>query len=254
MTTREVIQGELGLGKVSSRRILLRLRFWSKIIKMKKHRLIYKIYKQRREEFIAGEKKDKQNWCYWTWQALKQLHLEHIWESENFEIGRNFDNLVRKLIKRKDEDEWREEMNKKRKLRLYSRIKTRLQLEDYVVELDREKRRQLTMIRGGTNYLRIETGRWVGEREHERLCKVCLCEEVENEKHFLLACPMYVRERVQMFAKIREECNLEYIENMDDEWQLNILIGVGWKEKGKQVREIVVDYLRKANEIRKKYI
>ena len=45
MTTREVIQGELGLGKVSSRRILLRLRFWSKIIKMKKHRLIYKIYK-----------------------------------------------------------------------------------------------------------------------------------------------------------------------------------------------------------------
>jgi len=83
---------------------------------------------------------------------------------------------------------------------------------------------------------------------------VCLCEEVEDEKHFLLACPMYVRERVQMFAKIREECKLEYIENMDDEWQLNILIGVGWKEKGKQVREIVVDYLRKANEIRKKYI
>ena len=114
---------------------------------MKKHRLMYKIYKQRREEFIAGEKKDKQNLCYWTWQALKQLHLEHIWESENFERGRNFDNLVRKLIKRKDEDEWREEMKKKRKLRLYSRIKTRLQLEDYVVELDREKRRrQLTMI------------------------------------------------------------------------------------------------------------
>jgi hypothetical protein len=44
-TTREVIQGELGLGKISSRRILLRLRFWSKIIKMKKTRLVYKIYK-----------------------------------------------------------------------------------------------------------------------------------------------------------------------------------------------------------------
>ena len=159
--------------------------------------------------------------------------MEHIWESENFEIGRNFDNLVRKLIKRKDEDEWREEMNKKRKLRLYSRIKTRLQLEDYVVELDREKRRQLTMIRGGTNYLRIETGRWVGEREPERLCKMCLCEEVERKTLSI---------------------SMSHIENMDDEWQLNILIGVGWKEKGKQVREIVVDYLRKANEIRKKYI
>ena len=62
MTTREVIQGELGLEKVSSRRSLLRIRFWSKIIKMKKNRLVYKVYKKRREEFIKGEKKDKKNW------------------------------------------------------------------------------------------------------------------------------------------------------------------------------------------------
>ena len=59
LTTREVIQGELGLGKISSRRIILRLRFWIKILKMKKqNRLIYKIYKSRRDEFIKGEKKD----------------------------------------------------------------------------------------------------------------------------------------------------------------------------------------------------
>ena len=36
MTTKEVIQGWSGLGRLSSRRIILRLRFWSKIIKMKK--------------------------------------------------------------------------------------------------------------------------------------------------------------------------------------------------------------------------
>jgi len=48
MTTKEVIQGELGLGKESSRRIELRIRFWSKIINIDKNRLIYKIYKQRR--------------------------------------------------------------------------------------------------------------------------------------------------------------------------------------------------------------
>ena len=59
-------------------------------------------------------------------------------------------------------------MKKKNKLRLYRRIKTRLVLENYLLELDREeKRRQLTMIRGGTNNLRIERGRWVGERENE---------------------------------------------------------------------------------------
>ena len=90
MTTREVIQGELGLEKISSRRILLRLR-----LAMNKNRLVYKIYKQRREEFIKGKMKDKNNWCYWTWKFLKDIHLEHVWMSENMEPGRNFNKLVK---------------------------------------------------------------------------------------------------------------------------------------------------------------
>ena len=128
-------------------------------------------------------------------------------------------------------------MEKKPKLRLYRKLKNRLVIEDYVVELEREKRRQLTMLRGGTNKLRIETGRWRREKEPERVCNVCLCEDVEDEKHFLLACPRYVRERARMFARIREECKLEYAECMDEEWQIHVLIGVGWREKGKQIRD-----------------
>ena len=59
MTTHEVIQGEFGLGKMKSRRIELRLRFWYKIINMEKDRLVYKIYKQRREEFLKNEMKER---------------------------------------------------------------------------------------------------------------------------------------------------------------------------------------------------
>jgi len=78
MTTREVIQGELGLQSMRSRRIFLRIKFWIKIINMNPNRLVYKVYKERREELIAGGMKDKNNWCYWTWQALKALYLEDI--------------------------------------------------------------------------------------------------------------------------------------------------------------------------------
>ena len=167
MTTREVIQGELGLEKISSRRIILR--YWKKLIEMKKSRLIYKIYKERRREFIKEGKRDKRNWCYWTWHYLKDLHLEHVWESEKLPVGKNFDSLVKKLVRKKEESEWRENMKKKSKLRLYRQLKDRLVLEDYVVELDRAKRRQLTMLRGGTNSLRIEIGRWRGESEEESM-------------------------------------------------------------------------------------
>ena len=133
MTTREVIEGELGLGKIGSRRILIRLRFWNKIVEMKKkNRLVYKVYKQRREEFEKGERRDKKNWCYWTWKYLKDLHLEHIWESEKSELGRNFSELVRKLVKNKEEEEWQDKINKKSKLRLYRKLKSsRLVIEEY---------------------------------------------------------------------------------------------------------------------------
>ena len=145
-------------------------------------------------------------------------------------------------------------MQKKPKLRLYRKLKTELILEEYVIDLEREKRRQLTMLRGGTNKLRIETGRWKKENEHERVCNVCLCDQVEDEKHFLLVCPMYVRERARMFERIREECELEHAESMDEDWQLQGLIGIGWRKKSKQIRRIVLEYIRKAYEIRKKYV
>jgi len=254
MTTREVIQGELGLEKMSSRRKILRLRFWYKLINMEKSRLVYQVYKQRREEFIKGRMRDKRNWCYWTWYYLRELQLEHIWSNETVELGENFDGLVRKLIKKKEEDEWREKMNKKAKLRLYRKLKNRLVLEDYVVDLDRAKSRELTMLRGGTNRLRIEIGRWSQERVEQRICKVCLRDEVEDETHFLLTCPMYWSERVEMVRRIRDECEIDCIENLEGEDLIQILIGIGWRKKSKKIRRIVVDYIKKANEIRKRYI
>ena len=59
-----------------------------------------------------------------------------------------------------------------------------------------------------------------------------------------------------MFEKIRNEVEgeLEYIENMNEEWQLQFLIGVGWKRKRKEIRKIVMEYIKKAYDIRNKYI
>ncbi len=76
--------------------------------------------------------------------------------------------------------------------------------------------------------------------------------KVEDEKHFLLGCPKYVRERGEMFERIREECKMVAIEEMSEDDQLQILIGIGTKEE--EIREIVLDYMKKAYEIRSKYI
>ena len=77
------------------------------------------------------------------------------------------------------------------------------------------------MLRGGTNCLRIERGRWVGEKVEERVCLVCMSDEVENEQHFVLECPMYVCERARMFEEIRKKCKIE-IENRENAALMNL--------------------------------
>jgi hypothetical protein len=257
MTTREVIQGELGLQSIMSRRILLRIKFWMKIIKMNPNRLVYKMYKQRRGDLIKGNMKDKSNWCFWTWKFLKDLHLELVWQSENIpnENENHFINLVRELIYKKEESEWQNNIHKKTKLRTYIKLKSELKLEEYIIDFERRRRRHLTMLRGGTNKLRIERGRWVGELENERVCQVCSCDEVEDETHFLLFCSRYVRERVEMFERIKSlDFRLDDIERRENDIQLDILIGRGWKDKTSEIREVVLEYMRKADKERRKFI
>jgi hypothetical protein len=109
------------------------------------------------------------------------------------------------------------------------------------------------MLRGGTNQLRIERGRWEGEKVKERICMVCLCDDVENEQHFLLECPMYVCERARMFEEIRKKCKIE-IENRENEELMNLLIGEGLGEIGRDVRNLLLIYISKANKIRNRFV
>ena len=63
----------------------------------------------------------------------------------------------------------------------------------------------LTSIRTGTNMLRIDAGRWAQPREavQNRVCRACMCGEVEDERHFILDCKAYENLRNGMIANIR---------------------------------------------------
>ena len=56
-------------------------------------------------------------------------------------------------------------------------------------------RRMLTIMRGGTAELRVETGRWNGLQREERICKQCTLGEVEDEAHFVLRCEVLSEEK-----------------------------------------------------------
>ena len=51
-----------------------------------------------------------------------------------------------------------------------------------------KRRRRLVKLRGGTEELGVETGRWHGVRREERICKHCRVGEVEDVRHLVMRC------------------------------------------------------------------
>ena len=73
----------------------------------------------------------------WTWKFIVDLGLEHFWENENFGTRKDFEVVVRATIKANEEKFWQARLLTKPKLRLYSKLKTRLSLENYLHEMSR---------------------------------------------------------------------------------------------------------------------
>jgi hypothetical protein len=97
--------------------------------------------------------------------------------------------------------EWYTNLLKFPKLRTYRTFKTSFSTESYVeLNLKRSERSVMAQFRCSILPLRLETGRFVGEPEYQRICKMCDSGQVENELHFLLECQFYNELRNQLLS------------------------------------------------------
>ena len=110
--------------------------------------------------------------------------------------------MERKKIQDEEEEEWRKRIDSKTKLRTYRAMKRNLETEKYFEKGTAQQRRVMVMMRGGTNDLRIETGRYEKLEEEESIC-FCESGEVEDERHFLCRCAAWKDERDVVLRKVR---------------------------------------------------
>ena len=90
------------------------------------------------------------------------------------------------------------------KLRTYQLYKNSVKTEQYIkVSMSRRERRTMALFRSGALPIAIETP------VDDRLCDLCDMGVVENEKHFLLDCPLYSDLRYDLYY----ECS-KYIDNL----------------------------------------
>lgn len=220
---------------------------------MDKRRLVRKVYEARRSSSLKTEK----SWCSMTRRLLGGLRLLHVWDTEQVGDGHSWNKLVLKCLADREEDQWRCRVKVKPKLRLYMQLKSCLSREEYLDTCKRDQARLICMFRGGTNELRVETGRWKEEKLEERTCLVCAMGLVEDEAHVLLRCYAYERERKEMFDDIFLQTSL-MVDKMwaDASWMLDILIGHGARSKynRKMISQAVGRFLKKVLEMRRKFL
>lgn len=95
-------------------------------------------------------------------------------------------------------------MTKKAKLCTYRTFKSIFGVENYVLLKNRCLTSLLSQFRIGILPLKIETGRFQNIPVDERLCDLCNT-DIEDEYHFLMACPKYAEFRQQMITNVSEK-------------------------------------------------
>ena len=87
--------------------------------------------------------------------------------------------------------EWSEGLRSHTSLTLYREIKSTFEISPYLLKMkNRKYRNAIAKIRLSSHQLAIEKGRHANIERNERKCFQCT-DEIEDEFHFILSCPVY---------------------------------------------------------------
>ena len=110
--------------------------------------------------------------------------------------------------------------------------------------MSRNRRSIVAQLRLGILPLAIETGRFIGQKPEERLCKHCNLRSIESEAHFVFECNKYDEIRYLWFREITE-INPNFA-NMDIKEKFALLFSKPFVKKSGE-------YLERFWRIRKKF-
>jgi hypothetical protein len=128
------------------------------------------------------------------------LNIEELHDKSKFE--------VKNICHNNYDRYWSKAVNESPKALSYILFKNNVRLEKYLYQVkNKSHRKAMTRFRLSNHSLLIEKGRHLRPplERTERKCFICK-KEVEDEKHFLITCPLYENQRDILFETCRENC------------------------------------------------
>jgi hypothetical protein len=196
----EVVRGELGWWTVRGRQAEAKLRFLGRLLAMPETRVVRRLLAVRAADLEQGLGCGK-GWCARTAALLDYYGLLAACGSVALQV---WNQMVRKAVQAKEEEEWRAAMVGKPSLEQYRRVKTGLELEPLADGGVEEWRScgLLVKLRGAGSDLEVEAGKQWGLERQDRVCKVCGSGAVGDVHHFLLDCAPLAASRAGLWETL----------------------------------------------------
>ena len=177
-------------------RIFRIINFWLKIIALDDNEPLKVIY-YTTIEINQSNSFDKSNlWAINVRNILFKYGFGYIWETQNLGVDKFFFSSFKKRL---IDNFWQSnnaDINSLSVHRLYRNIEN----NDYLFSLSNNYIRvSLTRLRLGSHHLNVERGRWNKTLFADRKCNVC--NDVEDEFHFVILCCKYIDLRKRFLPK-----------------------------------------------------
>ena len=134
-------------------------------------------------------KENNDIWLLNIRQELNTLGLGYIWNMDN--IGNDHYNIIKIRISDIYQQSLYGRIAASPKCLLYRFLIQDFRLQKYLCKNIRYIK-ELTQIRLSAHKLQIEHGRYRNIERQDRKCTLCNLDDIEDEFHFILKCPVYV--------------------------------------------------------------
>ncbi len=182
-----------------------RVRLWNRLINTDDDRLVKKIFVWDKEVYTNT---NKGNFMSHLKQICTDCDMNDCYiNNTQIDIPCIKQHLFERL-----NDKWADSCVNMSKVDLYKQIKTTFDAEKFLtLNIDKYEKSLLAQLRYGILPLRVETGRFINEKRHERICTLCDTSSIEDQIHFLFYCNFYEIQRNELNDKARN-----VIEGWDD--------------------------------------
>lgn len=198
-TNLSALYGETARFPFEIQRKMIMLRYWMKILKQDNTSLVKQAYFILKHDAAQNRTYNSNNWAYQLKQFLDSHGFSYVWINQEC-VDIPYD-VIKQRVLDNFKQRWYSDINNSGRLYSYAIFKHEFELEKYLRVIPEGKyRNALSRFRTSSHRLRVETGRYENIARENRICIFCNMNQVENEYHFLLVCPLY-RELRRNFLK-----------------------------------------------------